>query len=323
CVYRCWAADRNSRSVATWKVHVDPLIASMQRKPRGGQHLQERLQQRQQIQQKRRQNFIGNNAERGGGGSAKGTLTQQKSTSSWIWRSGGRNMWRKAKLRSLGGSVDGANAETELRGAAEDDQNSLELAEGDYSPPAKSGCGLRNKKTASSGTFFPDSAQKSDDPDDPSDANSPLVRVAHVCELTETHKIAIRAIRKIKYFVARRKFQQARKPYDVRDVMEQYSQGHLNMMVRIKELQRRLDQTLGKPGQACAGTGGTELHRPENGQHQSDITVSILLNKCHAKTPIPPGDSLLGMRRSSELSHDIDEPMSPMSLKAASPSSSR
>uniref|UniRef100_A0A183D3F8 KCNQ_channel domain-containing protein n=1 Tax=Gongylonema pulchrum TaxID=637853 RepID=A0A183D3F8_9BILA len=68
-------------------------------------------------------------------------------------------------------------------------------------------------------------------------------------ELTETHKNAIRAIRKIKYFVARRKFQQARKPYDVRDVIEQYSQGHLNMMVRIKELQRRLDQTLGKPGQ--------------------------------------------------------------------------
>ncbi|WAR08456.1 KCNQ1-like protein [Mya arenaria] len=55
----------------------------------------------------------------------------------------------------------------------------------------------------------------------------------------ESHKVMIRVIRKIKFFVARRKFQQARKPYDVRDVIEQYSQGHLNMMVRIKELQRR------------------------------------------------------------------------------------
>lgn len=71
--------------------------------------------------------------------------------------------------------------------------------------------------------------------------------------MTEVHRNAIRAIRKIKYFVARRKFGRARKPYDVRDVIEQYSQGHAELFVRIKGLQRRLDQTLGKPGQSVSG----------------------------------------------------------------------
>ncbi|XP_009870405.1 PREDICTED: potassium voltage-gated channel subfamily KQT member 1-like, partial [Apaloderma vittatum] len=65
--------------------------------------------------------------------------------------------------------------------------------------------------------------------------------------LREHHRAAIKVIRRMQYFVAKKKFQQARKPYDVRDVIEQYSQGHLNLMVRIKELQRRLDQSIGKP----------------------------------------------------------------------------
>uniref|UniRef100_A0A8K9UFE1 Potassium voltage-gated channel subfamily KQT member 1 n=1 Tax=Oncorhynchus mykiss TaxID=8022 RepID=A0A8K9UFE1_ONCMY len=64
--------------------------------------------------------------------------------------------------------------------------------------------------------------------------------------LQGSHRAAIHVILRMRYFVAKKKFQQARKPYDVRDVIEQYSQGHLNLMVRIKELQRRLDQSLGK-----------------------------------------------------------------------------
>ncbi|KAA0723593.1 Potassium voltage-gated channel subfamily KQT member 1 [Triplophysa tibetana] len=64
--------------------------------------------------------------------------------------------------------------------------------------------------------------------------------------LRDSHRTAIRVIQKMRYFVAKKKFQQALKPYDVRDVIEQYSQGHINLMVRIKELQRRMDQSLGK-----------------------------------------------------------------------------
>ncbi|KAM7405782.1 hypothetical protein PAMP_000209 [Pampus punctatissimus] len=119
-----------------------------------------------------------------------------------------------------------------------------------------------------------------------SERESELAPVTSVSQLTESHRRAIRVIQRMRYFVAKRKFQQARKPYDVRDVIEQYSQGHLNLMVRIKELQRRLDQSLGKITLFQSGTDrakdkgnnsiGSRLNRMEDKITHMDQTLNRL-----------------------------------------------
>ncbi|XP_045925891.1 potassium voltage-gated channel subfamily KQT member 5 isoform X2 [Micropterus dolomieu] len=66
-------------------------------------------------------------------------------------------------------------------------------------------------------------------------------------DLSAPLKAVIRAVRIMKFHVAKKKFKETLRPYDVKDVIEQYSAGHLDMLCRIKSLQTRLDTVVGPP----------------------------------------------------------------------------
>ncbi|XP_061319070.1 potassium voltage-gated channel subfamily KQT member 1 isoform X4 [Pezoporus flaviventris] len=141
-----------------------------------------------------------------------------------------------------------------------------------------------------------------------------LTPITHISQLREHHRAAIKVIRRMQYFVAKKKFQQARKPYDVRDVIEQYSQGHLNLMVRIKELQRRLDQSIGKPSLFISvsekskdrgnNTIGARLNRVEDKVTQMDQKLNLITDMLHHLISCQQGDQ--GNNRTSQRGNNVN-----------------
>uniref|UniRef100_G3UYP4 Potassium voltage-gated channel, subfamily Q, member 5 n=1 Tax=Mus musculus TaxID=10090 RepID=G3UYP4_MOUSE len=73
----------------------------------------------------------------------------------------------------------------------------------------------------------------------------PHLKALHTCSPTKKEQ-GEASSRIMKFHVAKRKFKETLRPYDVKDVIEQYSAGHLDMLCRIKSLQTRVDQILGK-----------------------------------------------------------------------------
>ncbi|XP_070771678.1 potassium voltage-gated channel subfamily KQT member 4 [Enoplosus armatus] len=90
-------------------------------------------------------------------------------------------------------------------------------------------------------------------------------------DLSAPLKAVIRAVRIMKFHVAKKKFKETLRPYDVKDVIEQYSAGHLDMLCRIKSLQTRLDTVVGPPP------------RPFSSRVKNFSTPSLHLYYSHAR----------------------------------------
>ena len=75
-------------------------------------------------------------------------------------------------------------------------------------------------------------------------------------QLSPEHLILIRTILLLRYWAARQKFKLAFKPYDFKDVIDQYTQGNMDIMLKMKDLQRKIERVSGQ------ATVNTKLGKP-------------------------------------------------------------
>uniref|UniRef100_A0A8C9VCQ3 Potassium voltage-gated channel subfamily Q member 2 n=1 Tax=Scleropages formosus TaxID=113540 RepID=A0A8C9VCQ3_SCLFO len=96
-------------------------------------------------------------------------------------------------------------------------------------------------------------------------------------DLTPGLKVTIRAVCIMKFMVSKRKFKESLRPYDVMDVIEQYSAGHLDMLARIKNLQSRIDLIVGPP-------------LPTTPRHKKYSTKGLKVSPQYPPRGTPPAD---------------------------------
>uniref|UniRef100_A0A671SHL3 Potassium voltage-gated channel subfamily KQT member 5-like n=1 Tax=Sinocyclocheilus anshuiensis TaxID=1608454 RepID=A0A671SHL3_9TELE len=199
CVWRSYAADENSVSVATWKPHLKALhTCSPTKKDQGESSTSQKLSFKDRVRM----------------ASPRGQSIKSRQTSVTDRRSPGAEI-----------STDGSSPAKVQKSWSFNDRTR-------FRPSLR----LKNYQCVSEANVGVDEAF--DEKGCHCDMSAE--------DLPSALKTVIRAVRIMKFHVAKKNFKETLRPYDVKDVIEQYSAGHLDMLCRIKSLQTRVDQILGR-----------------------------------------------------------------------------
>ncbi|XP_032382998.1 potassium voltage-gated channel subfamily KQT member 5 isoform X10 [Etheostoma spectabile] len=222
CVWRSYAADENSVSIATWKPHLKALHTCSPTKKEQGESTTSKILSNKQKLLRRRTTWKPSQKlsfkDRVRMASPRGQSIKNRQTSSVNDRrspvaDAGTEGTSPAKVQKSWSFNDRTRFRPSLR-----------------------------LKSQSRSTTDADSNMAGDDGFDEKGCHCEIM----VEDLVPSVKAVIRAVRIMKFHVAKKKFKETLRPYDVKDVIEQYSAGHLDMLCRIKSLQTRVDQILGK-----------------------------------------------------------------------------